>query len=227
MSTPEDQPTHNGLGRPPGTIGFGCPDRDNKILRLAARSPRSALAELTGAIMAPFAGNITVVFESPDQKIVPGDLDVIVLGADTFIQDLIFDIQAPNAFAGNVWKSMQDFFFNKTSGIRSTLHVTGRPKYAVADNPTPISSLMDFIPANWPEGWMLKKENSLHMDFSPGSPLPAGSQNGFFPYTVTATFRGWQYVCQDIDNLPMDKVLAALKENGYDVDYLAKFNYWR
>ena len=224
---PEDPQPHNGLGRPLGEIGFGNPNRDDKILRLAARSPRSALAELTGAIIAPFMGNITVVFPDPSVTIIGGNLDVTVLGADTFIQDLVFDIQAPNAFTGNVWKSMQDFFFNKTSGIQATLHVTGRPKYAVADNMTPISSLMDFIPANWPEGWMLKKENSLHMDFSPGSPLPAGTENGFFPYTVTATFRGWQYVCQDIDNLSTDQVLAALKSSGYNVDYLAQFNWWR
>jgi hypothetical protein len=222
--TPEEQAKqHNGLGRPVGTVGFGNPNRDDKILRLAARSPRSALAELTGAILAPFMGNIVVVFEDAAQQIAPGDLDVIVLGADTFIQDLVFDIQSPSNFTGNVWKSMQDFFFNKTSGLASDLHVTGRPKYAVADNQTPISSLMDFIPANWPEGWMLKKENSLHMNFTPQSPLPAAG----FPYTITSTFRGWQYVCPDIDNMSTDQVLASLKECGYNVDYLAQFNWWR
>lgn len=194
--------------------GLGCPPRDEKILRLAALSPRAAWAELTGAVKAPFLATIQATFDTTSDTIADGDLDAQVLGAETFIQDLIFDIQVPSAFSGNVMKSLYDFFYNKTSGIAARLLVTGRPRYDVAPNYVPLSNLADFMPSFWPDGWMLTRYNSIHMDFQAQSPLP------FAPVNVSATIRGWQYVCPDIDAMPLDDILCKLGDIGYVVDYL-------
>lgn len=205
-------------------IGLGCPDYDERIFRLATRSPRAAWAELTGAIKAPFTPSVKAIFESSTQEVASGDMNTTVMGADTFVTGVVFDIQVPGNFSGNVWKSLQDFFYNKTSGILCKLNVTGAPRYTVTPDFTPLSNLLDFVPfKQFPEGWLITREQGLHMDFTPQSPLPSGVG----PITITATFQGLQYVCADIDRMPLSQVYENLKSVGYDVTQLRQFNTFR
>jgi hypothetical protein len=68
----------------------------------------------------------------------------------------------------------------------------------------------------WPDGWLLAKNNSIHMDFAPlVTPLP-----GPAPITITVTFQAYQYICPDIDTMSLSQVFEGLKECGYDVDIL-------
>lgn len=196
--------------------GTGISSFDERIVRLALLSPRAALAELMGAIKAPFTPNVTAVFPTTDaNKVVSGSMDVTILGADTFVRDVIFDIQVPSAFQGQVFKSLYDFFYNKTSGIAAKIRIDGSPRYSVAPEFTPLSNLIDFMPANWPDGWRLGRNNGVHMDFTSLAPLP------FSPITVTATFRAYQYVSDVIDGLSLDRVYELLKCKGFDVRELA------
>lgn len=200
---------------PPNQIGFGCPPFDDRILQLAALSPRSALALVTGAIKAPFTPNVVATFETATQTFADGDLDVTILGADTWVTDVTFDIQCASAFTGSALKTLSDYFYNKTSGLAATCDVTGSPRYTVAPNPTPLSSLFSFIADKWPHGWLLNKNNSIHMRFVPlTTPLP------FAPLTITVTFQCYQYICPDIDSMSLNMVFDGLKECGYDVDIL-------
>jgi hypothetical protein len=200
---------------PTSQIGFGCPSYDDRILRLAALSPRSALALVTGAIRAPFTPNVVATFGTVTQTLASGDLDVTILGADTWVTDVTFDIQCGSAFTGSALKTLSDYFYNKTSGLAAKCHVTGSPRYDVAPNFTPLSSLFSFIADRWPDGWLLNKNNSVHMDFAPLTvPFP------FAPLTVTVTFQAYQYICPDLDSMPLNMVYEGLKECGYDVDIL-------
>jgi hypothetical protein len=200
-------------------IGLGCPPRDEYILRLASLSPKAAWAELTGVSRAPITANCVGVFSSTDQKFADADLDLTILGADTFVEDVVFDIQVPSAFTGNVLQTLWQWFYNQTSGIAATLQVTGRPKYTVADNPTPLKNLLRFIGDKWPNGWLLYKDNSIHMRYVPQSPIPIA------PVTITTTFNAWQYVASDIDNMPIGKVIDKLGALGYDIEFLKESYY--
>jgi hypothetical protein len=196
---------------------LGCPGgewMDPVILELARKSPRAALARLRGAIDAPFMASVYATFDATTDTIASGDLDAPVLGAEYWIKEVVFDIQVPTAYPGNILKTLNDFLYNKTSGIAARLVVTGKPRYDVATNYVPLSNMFDFIGKNWPFGWLLTKYNGIHMDFQPLSPLP------FAPVTICATFRGYQYLCQGIDQMGLDQVFCELKERGYDVGYL-------
>lgn len=196
-------------------VGFGCPPFDDRILTIAALSPRSALALVTGAIKAPFTPNVVATFGTTTQTVASGDLDVTILGADTWVTDVTYDLQVPSAFAGSAMKTLSDYFYNKTSGIGAKCNVTGSPRYDVAPNFTPLSSLFSFIADRWPHGWLLAKNNSVHMDFAPlTAPLP------FAPVTITVTFQAYQYICPDIDVMSLSQVFEGLKECGYDCDLL-------
>lgn len=196
--------------------GTGLASYDERIVRLAIMSPKAALAELMGAIKAPFTPNVTGIFpDTSANKIVSGAMDVTILGADTFVRDVVFDIQVPTAFNGQVFKTLSDFFYNKTSGIAARIRVDGAPRYEVCPEFTPLSNLADFLPHNWPDGWRLGKNNGIEMDFTNLSPLP------FAPVTITATFRAYQYVSDVIDGLSTDRVYEILAQKGFDVRELA------
>jgi hypothetical protein len=191
---------------------IGCDSYDNRILRLATLSPRAALAELSGAVRAPFTPNVTATFSSTDQGFAEGGMDVSVLGSDTFVEDVIFDIQVSSAFTGTVFQSLYDFFYNKTSGFQATLEITGSPRYTPNPFPTPLSNFANFIPHYWPDGWLLTKYNGIKMRFTPQvTPIPN------VPVTITATFRCYQYICYDLDTMSEDAIIARLAAAGYDI----------
>lgn len=191
----------------------GCGESwiDPIILEVARKSPRAALARLRGAIDAPFEATVYATFNATTDTIASGDLDAPLLGAEFWVREVVYDIQVPVAFAGNVLKPLNDFLYNKTSGIAARLVVTGKPRYDVAPNYVPLSNMFDFIGRNWPHGWLLTKYNGVHMDFRPQSPLP------FAPVTIAVTFRGFQYLCQGIDTMSLDAVFCELQRRGYDV----------
>lgn len=196
-----------------GALGSLSGARADKICRMAALSPRSALAELTGAIKAPFIFTVVATFENTTQQIASGDMDATILGADTWINGLVFDVQVPSAFAGNAFQSLYQFFYNKTSGIGVQIKLLGAPRYDVLQNYAPLTNAADFIGGeNWPCGWLLLKTNGVHMDFVPLVTLPNA------PVTIYATFRGWQYICSDIDSMPMGLVYDKLQALGLDAE---------
>jgi len=197
-----------------GVLGADGGARQDRIARMAALSPRSALAELTGAVKAPFLFNVQATFETTTQQQAEGDMDATILGADTWINDLAFDVQVPSAFAGNVFQSLYQFFYNKTSGIGVEIKILGSPRYDVAQAVTPLTSAADFIGQAWPCGWLLLRSNGVHMRFVPLVTLPNA------PVTITATFRGWQYICSDIDSMGIDAVYARLTALGVNGDMI-------
>jgi len=195
---------------------YNNPVRDAEILALAAVSPRAAWAEYTGAIKAPFVFSVgPVIFEDTTQQLASGDMDVEVLGAETWVKDIVFDIQVPAAFENSAFQSMSEFFFHKTSGLQVKMDITGRPRYDVCPNFAPLSSFANFIPGNWPQGWLLTKDNGIHVDMQPGSPIPSA----FLPARIFVTFRAWQYVAPDIDAMSVGDAIAKLKGVGYDLSF--------
>lgn len=196
-----------------GVLGSSGGARADRIARMAALSPRSALAELTGAVQAPYLFSVPATFESGSQEFADGSMDATILGADTWVTGVVFDIQVPSAFPGDVFQSLYEFLYNKTSGLAVEIKVTGSPRYDVVQNPAPLSNAADFIGGqHWPCGWLLLRSNGVQMRFTPLVPLPNT------PLTVTATFRGWQYLCQDIDSMPIDEVFKRLAALGLDAE---------
>lgn len=194
---------------------LGSSGRQDRIVRMAAVSPRSALAELTGAVRAPFLFSVTATFATTTQEFTEGDMDATILGADTWIEDLVFDVQVPSAFAGNVFQSLYQFFYNKTNGIAVEIKVLGSPRYDVAQAPVPLTNAADFIGSErWPDGWLLTRNEGVHMRFVPLVVLPNA------PVTITTTFRGWQYICPDLEAISLDLVWDKLKGLGLDVDQI-------
>lgn len=176
-----------GLGAsPPNSAGgyLSVPPAD-----LAASSPPLALARMLGIPFAPYVLNISSTFTSASQTTLnpasfnaPGSIT-----QPSIVDRLMFEVDQPQAFSGQVFKSIQDYFFGLQSGILATLQVTGAPRYTVAPYFTPIRSLCAMINEGWPAGWVLNHTQNIVMQFQ-------ASLAGLLvpPTTVTASFRLWQ-----------------------------------
>jgi len=171
---------------------------DLNIYELAQYSPQLALARYMGVQLAPFLLNIRTSFVDSTVTADPVSFDGptsasgnISISQPTIVDQIMYEIDAPNAFSGNVFKSMNDFFYQLQSGIQAQLWVTGAPRYSVANFFTPLRSLLAGLAEGWPIGWVLGYTQSIMMQFQQTIPVPT------FPTNVTVTFRLWQPIGTD------------------------------
>jgi hypothetical protein len=156
---------------------------------LAASSPQLALARALGVPFAPYILNIQNTFQSTSPLTLnpvsfqnPGSIT-----QPSIVDRMMFEIDQPTAFDGQVLKSVQDFFFGLQSGIAATLDVTGAPRYTVAPFFTPLRTLCAMVNEGWPAGWVLNHTQNLVMQFQ-------ATQGALLtpPTIVTVSFRLWQ-----------------------------------
>lgn len=162
---------------------------------VAQFSPLLALARAWKIPFAPYLLSVRGTFTDADVTVLPsaalengqGRIDQI-----TVVDQVVFNINQPTAFAGSIFKTQSDFFFRQQSGIECTLDVDGAPRYGVAPFFTPINAVADMLAEDWPMGWVLTYNQGIRMAFQSTIPLPS------LPTTVIATFRMWQGVGADI-----------------------------
>jgi hypothetical protein len=205
-----------GLGAPPIRTGFAWgPGLEGPIglgvqKMLEAGSPRLALAKILGVPMAPYMINVRAVFPDPDTLQVPDVGSDVKIVQDTLVDCLVTRItidQAPN----NIFTPQNNFFFNFQSGIEATLDVKGAPRYSIAPNFTPLSTIADMISGDskWPAGWILTYQQQLFMSFNARiSPLP------MTPVTVVCSFRTWTPLGEMFVQMTNREAFQRLAENG-------------
>jgi len=208
-----------GAALPGAPVGLGGQAGRPRILgatpqAAAQYSPQLALAIAQGVPFAPYLLNVRSSFTDPATTILqPATLEN---GQTRIIQPSVCDgmflhIDAPNNFPGTQLKPFTDWFFTRQSGIQANLYVTGAPRYAVADFPTPIDTLCAMINERWPFGWVLGYTQSISMQFFATTPLPP------LPVTVTVSFRLWQPAGTDeFISMTSEQAFAGLQAMGVD-----------
>lgn len=191
-----------------GPIGLGVQRM------LEAGSPRLALAKAMGVPMAPYAINVRATFPDVDTPDVPNVGSDVKIVQDTLIDCLVTRITIDRT-PTNVFQPQSDYFFNFQSGLEATLDVKGAPRYSVAPNFTPLSTLADMVNGNakWPAGWILTYQQQLFMSFhSRISPLPDA------PITVVSTFRAWIPVGEMFVQMTNREAFERLAKRGVECD---------
>lgn len=152
-------------------------------------SPVLQYAWALGLPFVPFHANIRAVFlESSSDTLQPVSLErgVNRLNVSSIVDQVSYQIDAPNYNAGAAIKPQIDFYFQRQSGIQSTMIIDGAPRYVVAPEFTPLEGLLSSLQDGWPGGWVLEYTQNVIMQFQQTVPVPS------FPTTVTVTFRLWQ-----------------------------------
>jgi hypothetical protein len=209
-----------GLGAPPGAKGLGCGDggmgplASGVYAMLAAGSPRLAYAKALGTPLAPYIINIKATFDAVDTTDVPNASNVNTkIVQDTLIDALVVRVQSEQTATG-AFQNVDNFFFNFQSGIDATLDVTGAPRYSVAPDFTPLSTLADMINggSHWPGGWILTYQQQLKMSFHANVPLPSD----LVPVDVICSFRAWTPVGEMFVQMTNAQAFAGLAGCGFE-----------
>lgn len=207
-----------GLGASPST-GLGLGDGSMGPLAtgvwsmLAAGSPRLALAKAMGVPLAPYIINVRATFDDVDTADVPSQGADVKVSQDTLVDSLVVRTTLDRTAQGQ-FDNLNDYFGNFQNGIEATLDVQGAPRYTVAENFTPLSTLADVINGNarWPGGWILTYQQQLFMSFHSRITLPAA------PVTVVCTFRTWVPTNDMFVLMPTRDAVARLAECGINLN---------
>lgn len=152
-------------------------------------SPVLSYAWAIGLPFVPFHINIRAVFDDNTGNVTQAisfESDNPRLNVSSIVDQIGYQIDAPNYNKNFAGKPEQDFYFQRQSGIQATMIVSGAPRYVVAPNFTPLEGLLSSLQEGWPGGWVLEYTQSVTMQFKQAVPLPS------LPTTVTVTFRLWQ-----------------------------------
>jgi len=193
-------------GNPLAAAGFGASGspaldvggwRSLPLGRLARLSPQIALALARGDQLVPYVASCKCTFPDSNTSNIP---NVALEGGNagggnisfpsgiyqaTVIDHVDYQINQQNAFSGQTFKSLADFFFNLQSGISATLDVYGAPQYSVAPFYQPLRTLAAFLKKGFPYGWFLNYTQGIKMSFNVDIPLPS------LPVTVAFTYCMW------------------------------------
>jgi len=206
-----------GLAWGPGLGGNNGPD----IIRmLEAGSPRLALAKSLGVPMAPYILNVKATFPDTDTPGVPDVGSDVKITQDTLVEALIVRVTNDTGGQSNIFQPQSDFFYQYQSGIEATLDVKGAPRYSVAPNFTPLSTLADMINGKWPQGWILTYQQQLFMSFN-ARILPLA----FAPLTVICSYRAWIPVGEMFVQMTNREAFERLAEAGITCSD-AYMNFW-
>src|SRR5215472_1745556 len=137
--------------------------RAHSLADLALRDPIAAYGVLIGVPQVPIEMSCQAKFSSFDTQQIPivGPLDTTI-AQRTWVDQVNFDVQVPNLFAGNVFKTQFDAALRQAPGVSVLITVLGGPRYVEAPNFTPINNFAHYFAARWPAGWQLFKQQSIN-----------------------------------------------------------------
>jgi hypothetical protein len=207
---------------PPGPTGLGMGNCMSGEVEYWLRMgyPRLALARALGTVFQPYVFNVRATFDTSDVDVVADQGADAKITTDTVIDAMIVRVTDDNV-PENVFSPQSAYFTNYQSGIEATLEVLGAPRYSVAPNFTPLSTLAEMInPARWPCGWVLTYQQQVKMTFFARNPL------AHFPTTVVCTFRGFTPTGERFAAMPNAQAIAELRAMGAQIpDYYKSREY--
>lgn len=186
----------------------------SNIRDIAIYDPVTAYGLLLGIPRVPYIFNVRGTFSSftiPANPVI-GDLNIDgTIAQRTWIEKIDYSLLVPNAFAGNVFKTLWDSQLKQQPGINVKLSIRSGPRYVVSPQFTPLENLAQLWAVRWPAGWPLYKQQSVQAEFQLTQP-PGGTTTP--PYTVVLTFSGWQFLDYTVDEITPETARVRLKEAG-------------
>ena len=153
-----------GLVRKPTWLGdvAACDPKLAWTLREMGRAPGGYI-DTGGWEMIPLSaswtsGTVNQLVEADTQGIVESEL---------WVTGVEYAVERPNAFAGNVLKSMSDFFNSLQPNIDFTLQIKSYCNYLIATEPVPLQTIRTCL-RKYPAGLVLRCGSSVKATFTNG-----------------------------------------------------------
>jgi hypothetical protein len=185
------------------------------IQDLAVMDPIAAYGIVLGIPRIPISINAKGTFSSfvLGQLPIEAGLDTTI-AQRTWIDNVQYDLQQPNVFAGSIFKPQYDAFLRQAPGVSVRLTVHSGPRYLVSPKFTPINNFVNLISSRWTSGWPLFKQQNIECEFMLTQAPPSVNPNGP-PYIVTLTFNGWSWLDHTVDEISVDVAACKLRELGF------------
>jgi len=185
------------------------------IQDLAIMDPIAAYGIILGIPRIPISINASGSFSSAalNQQPIEAALDTTI-AQRTWIDNLQYDLQQPNVFSGQIFKTLYDAQLRQAPGISVKCTVHSGPRYIVSPNFTPLNNFVNLMASRWASGWPLFKQQNILVEFMLTQAFPASEPNAP-PYDVTLTFNGWQFLDHTVDSISVDVAACKLRELGF------------
>ena len=180
------------------------------IQDLAVMDPIAAYGIVLGIPRIPISINASGSFSSAalGQLPIEAGLDTTI-AQRTWCDNLQYDLQQPNSFAGSVFKTQYDAYLRQAPGVSVRLTVHSGPRYLVSPRFTPLNNFVNLISSRWMSGWPLYKQQNVECEFMLTQIPPS------VPYVVTLTFNCWSFLDHTIDEVSVDVAACKLRELGF------------
>lgn len=184
------------------------------IAELAVMDPIAAYGRLMKIPTAPVTFNAIAIFSSfaLDQIPIRQALDQQI-SRRTWIDNLTFEIQLPNAFVGNIFFPGALSALRQSPGVAVRTTVMSGPRYVVAETFTPIQNYVNIFDSDWTVGWQLAKFQTVQTEFKLTA-IPFNDPSNAPPYVVTLTYNGWQFMDGTCDDVSCEFATKHLRNAG-------------
>lgn len=180
------------------------------LQELALTDPVAAYGRLLGLQTRPVTLNVQASFSSFALNQIPisQPLDQII-SRRTWVDNLTFELQLPNAFVGNILLPDALMKMKASPGVSVRTTVMSGPRYLITDTFTPLENFVNVISSRWQAGWQIYKNQQVKTDFMLTA-IPFNDPSNTPPYVVTLTYNGWQF---DDMSLTMDEISCDQAQN--------------
>lgn len=184
------------------------------IQDLAYMDPIAAYGIILGVPRIPISFNASGSFSTATVGTeIDAGLDTTI-AQRTWIDNIQYDLQQPNVFAGQIFKTLYDAMLRQAPGISIRLVVHSGPRYMVSPQFTPLNNFVNLQASRWPSGWPLFKQQNIEVTFMLTQGFPASEPNAP-PYAITLTLNGWQFLDHTVDEISVDVAACKLRELGF------------
>lgn len=184
------------------------------LQELALINPVAAYGRIRGFPTAPVSLNCEASFSSftLDQTPIQQPLDQTVQ-ARTWIDNITFELQLPNAFVGNIFLPQALAALKESPGVSVRTTVMSGPRYMVTPTFTPLENYTNLFQSSWVAHWQLLRNQQLLTEFILTA-IPFNDSSNTPPYNVTITYNGWQFLNPACDDMTAEDAQLALIKAG-------------
>lgn len=133
-----------------------------------------------------------------------------VVEADLWIRKVVYTVQRPNAFAGNIFKAQSDYFNRLNPNINFTMSVKSYCRYLISEDAMPLENIEQVFECVCPVGFVLGCSSQIAMQFTNLRAL-ATDEN---PTTATVSLHGTRLPTR-YDSCGPKEAVARLQKYGY------------
>ncbi len=188
--------------------------RPEWIANLAVLNPKVAYALVLQAPRAPILLNIEASFATgAPNKPIEAQLSSF-LADDVWVEDIVYTVQRPNAYVGNILKEQSDANNQLIPGVDVKIIAGSAPHYLLSPDFVPLQNVAPIFERRGSD-WTLDQGTTIHAEFVLTRTLFDAPGNSELPYNIDITFLGQQFFDRFLQKVTDTQARECLRKMGF------------